>query len=71
MLAKQEYFRATGRKRRTWQKPDTEFDLLIDIQKKIAEGKGRSFETWATNHNTKQIVKAIYYLEQAWRQGLQ
>ena len=52
------------RTRRTWQRPDTEFDLLIDIQKKIAEGKGRGFETWATNHNTKQIAKAIYFLEQ-------
>ena len=53
-----------GRNRRTWQRPDTEFDLLIDIQKKIAEGKGRGFETWATNHNTKQIAKAIYFPEQ-------
>ena len=32
-----------GRNRRTWQRSDTEFDLLIDIQKKIAEGKGRGF----------------------------
>ena len=54
----------TDGKRRTWHKTENEFDLLIDIQKKIAEGKGKGFENWAKNHNTKQVAKAIYYLDQ-------
>lgn len=32
-----------------------EFDLLIDIQKKIQEGKGAGYTRWAKVYNIKQI----------------
>ena len=41
-----------------------EFDLLIDIQKKLAQGKGKYYVRFATNFNTKQVAKAVLYLKQ-------
>ena len=37
-------------------------DLLIDIEKKLAEGKGEGYRIWATNHNLKQMAKAFNIL---------
>lgn len=34
-------------------KEDHEFDLLIDIQKKLAQGKGKYYVRFAKNFNTK------------------
>lgn len=39
-------------------KEDHEFDLLIDIQKKLAQGKGKYYVRFAKNYNTKQVAKA-------------
>ena len=33
-------------------KEDHEFDLLIDIQKKLAQGKGKYYVRFAKNFNT-------------------
>ncbi len=41
-----------------------EFDLLIDIQKKLAQGKGKYYVRFAKNFNTKQVAKAVLYLKQ-------
>ncbi len=40
------------------------FDLLIDINKKMQEGKGRGYERWAKVYNVKQISKALLYLQE-------
>lgn len=47
-----------------WKKTEHEFDLLIDIQKKLAQGKGGGYKTFATNFNTKQVAKAVLFLKQ-------
>ena len=50
---------------RYFQKKDEhEFDLLIDIQKKLAQGKGKYYVRFAKNFNTKQVAKAVLYLKQ-------
>ena len=45
-------------------KEDPEFDFLIDIQKKLAQGKGKYYVCFAKNFNTKQVAKAVFYLKQ-------
>ena len=40
------------------------FNLLIDIQKKINEGKGAGYERWAKNFNLKQMAKALCFLQE-------
>lgn len=45
-------------------KEDHEFDLLIDIQKKLAQGKGKYYVRFAKNFNTKLVAKAVLYLKQ-------
>ena len=32
---------------------------LVDIEKKLAEGKGRGYERWATMHNLKQMAATL------------
>lgn len=44
-------------------KEDHEVDLLIDIQKKLAQGKGKYYVRFAKNFNTKQAAKAVLYLK--------
>ena len=36
-----------------------EFDLLIDIQEKMKQGKGAGYTKWATFYNIKQIAQTI------------
>jgi len=38
-------------------------DLLVDIQKKLAEGKGIGYEKWARSFNRKQISKTLLFLK--------
>ena len=45
-------------------KEDHAFDLLIDIQKKLAAGKGKYYIRFAKNFNTKQVAKAVLFLKQ-------
>lgn len=42
----------------------TKFGLLIDIQKKIQEGKGEAYEQWAKIYNLKQAAKTLIYLNE-------
>ena len=45
-------------------KPKRDFDLLIDINKKMREGKGKGYERWAKTYNVKQVSKALLYLQE-------
>ncbi len=45
-------------------RPKREFDFLIDINKKMQEGKGRGYERWAKVYNVKQVSKALLYLQE-------
>ena len=42
----------------------TKFSLLIDIQKKIQEGKGEGYEHWARIYNLKQMGKTLIYMRE-------
>lgn len=39
-------------------------NLLIDVQQKIAEGKGKGYENWAKVFNLKQMAKTVLYLQE-------
>ena len=41
-----------------------DFDLLIDIQKKLAEGKGGGYVRWSKVFNVKQVTKALFFLQE-------
>ena len=43
---------------------ETRFSLLIDIQKKVSEGKGKAYENWAKIYNLKQMAKTLIYLQE-------
>ena len=40
------------------------FQLLVDIQAKLAEGKGGGYERWAKKHNLKEMSKTLIFLQQ-------
>ena len=52
------------RKKNQSGKPEKKVDLLIDIQAKLAQGKGAGYERWAKVYNVKQIAKALLFLEE-------
>lgn len=39
-------------------------NLLIDVQQKLAEGKGIGYENWAKVFNLKQMAKTVLYLQE-------
>ena len=43
---------------------DRGFDLLIDINRKMQEGKSKGYERWAKIYNVKQISKALLFLQE-------
>ena len=45
-------------------KPEKKVDMLIDIQAKLAQGKGAGYERWAKVFNVKQVAKALLFLEE-------
>lgn len=47
---------------RSMQEP--ELSLLIDIQKKLQEGKGKGYEIWASRFNLKQMAQVMCFLEE-------
>lgn len=49
---------------RTFGKTERDFDMLIDIQKKISEGKGAGYENWAKVFNVKQMAQTLLYLHE-------
>ena len=40
------------------------FQLLVDIQAKLAEGKGSGYERWAKKHNLKEMSKTLIFLQE-------
>ena len=40
------------------------FDLVVDIQEKIAQGKGGGYVRWAKKYNVKQFAESILFLQQ-------
>ena len=40
-----------------------DFEYLIDIQEKLRQGKGKGYEYWAKNFNTKQVADTIVFLQ--------
>ncbi len=54
----------TKRHNRKPPKSERGFDLLIDINKKMQEGKGKGYERWAKVFNVKQVSKALLFLQE-------
>ena len=52
------------RQRRKAERPEKKVDLLIDIQEKLAQGKGKGYERWAKIYNVKQVAKALLLLDE-------
>jgi len=46
------------------QKSQEKINLLVDIQQKLAEGKGGGYAKWATVFNLKQMAKTYNYLNE-------
>ena len=54
--------KATSKNR--WSKPKRDFDLLIDIQEKMKQGKGGGYTRWATVYNIKQMAQTLLFLQE-------
>lgn len=54
--------KTTSKKR--WSKPKRDFDLLIDIQEKMKQGKGGGYTRWATVYNIKQMAQTLLFLQE-------
>ena len=44
--------------------PPRRVDLIIDIQNRLAQGKGPAYERWAKVYNLKQMAAALQYLQE-------
>ena len=44
--------------------PEQKFQMLVDIQAKLAEGKGTGFARWAKQHNLKEISRTLVFLQE-------
>ena len=51
-------------KRTSQQRHEKKFNLLIDIQAKIAAGKGAGYEQWAKVFNLKQMAQVMCFLQE-------
>ncbi len=49
-------------KKKEVEKPTEKFNLLIDIQAKLNDGKSAGYARWAKNFNIKQMAKTMNYL---------
>lgn len=46
-------------------KPEkSKFDLVVDIQEKMAQGKNGGYVQWAKKYNVKQFAESILFLQQ-------
>ena len=46
------------------EKPRRTNQLLIDVQEKLAQGKGAGYEQWAKKFNLKQMARTVAYLQE-------
>ena len=44
--------------------PKKQNNLLIDVEAKLAEGRGPGFENWAKLYNLKQMAQTVLFLQQ-------
>ena len=44
--------------------PEQKFQMLVDIQAKLAEGKGVDFARWAKQHNLKEMSRTLIFLQE-------
>ncbi|WP_158404221.1 relaxase/mobilization nuclease domain-containing protein [Faecalibacterium prausnitzii] len=44
--------------------PEQKFQMLVDIQAKLAEGKGTGFARWAKQHNLKEMSRTLVFLQE-------
>ena len=51
------------RKAKAQKKPQRTNQLLIDIQEKLAQGKGAGYANWAKKFNLKQMAQTVAYLQ--------
>ena len=51
------------RKAKEQKKPQRTNQLLIDIQEKLAQGKGADYANWAKRFNLKQMAQTVAYLQ--------
>ena len=43
---------------------EQKFQMLVDIQAKLAEGKGTGFARWAKQHNLKEMSRTLVFLQE-------
>ena len=55
---------AEHRPRQKCPAPEQKFQMLVDIQAKLAEGKGMGFARWAKQHNLKEISRTLVFLQE-------
>ena len=55
---------AEHRPRQKCPAPEQKFQMLVDIQAKLAEGKGKGFARWAKQHNLKEISRTLIFLQE-------
>lgn len=48
----------------SWAAPRQKINLIIDIQKRMAQGKGPGYERWAKLYNLKQMAAALQFLQE-------
>ena len=55
---------AEHRPRQKCPAPEQKFQMLVDIQAKLAEGKGTGFARWAKQHNLKEMSRTLIFLQE-------
>ena len=55
---------AEHRPRQKCPAPEQKFQMLVDIQAKLAEGKGAGFARWAKRHNLKEMSRTLVFLQE-------
>ena len=61
---KEEPERESDNSKKRWSRPKRDFDLLIDIQEKMKQGKGGGYTRWATVYNIKQMAQTLLFLQE-------
>ena len=64
VIAGERQHRPKQRKTRVQKQPPRTNRLLIDIQEKLAQGKGAGYANWARKFNLKQMAKTVAYLQE-------
>jgi hypothetical protein len=60
----QDVIKSRGVSKRTYKPELQKFNLIIDIQSRLKNGKGPAYERWAKVFNLKQMAAAVQYLQE-------